>query len=314
MRAFPAAFVALAAALLSCQGSAPTDITPASFLNSLRILGIRAEPPEIAPGASTVTDALVFDPVLDPGNMTYVWIFCEPDPSSMLGSQCEDQQSARDPRAFLQTALFNSNPTVHAQLVTKPRGSYTAPATLLDSLSTGSIDRKKGVIVNVVLIAFESTDFLSVATDTQGTIPRVIATKSILVRDPAPDSNVNPHLDSIRVQGKETPAEPSDVSVAGLTRIELSGLPSHDSAQVFNQYLPDGRTQQQTEELSVTWFTIAGAFEEGFDTASRTAGASPLHLLVTPSDPKQKFIDIYAVLRDGRGGTDWGVRTLVTTP
>ena len=56
------------AALLSGCGS---DLPSASFIDKLRVLAVQAEPPEIAPGATTQLSALVLEPD--------ILLFDEPD-------------------------------------------------------------------------------------------------------------------------------------------------------------------------------------------------------------------------------------------
>ena len=58
-------------------------------MTRLRILGIRAEPPEVAPGDTTRLDALVADPKGAGRPQTWTWALCTPDPAAGVSS-CSD--------------------------------------------------------------------------------------------------------------------------------------------------------------------------------------------------------------------------------
>ncbi len=74
----PAAALALSLALLAAAaGCGIPQFDPPSLVNSVRILAIKAEPPEAAPGDSVVVTTAVFDPLAAP---LLVWTVCTPDP------------------------------------------------------------------------------------------------------------------------------------------------------------------------------------------------------------------------------------------
>ena len=58
------------------------DLPAASFIDKLRVLAVRAEPPEVAPGETTALDLLAVEPLvqqLDGGAaepLTAVWLAC----------------------------------------------------------------------------------------------------------------------------------------------------------------------------------------------------------------------------------------------
>lgn len=65
------------------------DVPDRTKVDQLRILGVRAEPPEAAPGGTVTLDALVVDPV-EQRPITLTWAFCTPDPSEGVSS-CTDE-------------------------------------------------------------------------------------------------------------------------------------------------------------------------------------------------------------------------------
>ena len=76
---------ALAVGAAACQQSLPDE----ALVTRLRILGIRAEPPEVAPGDTTRLDALVADPKGGGRAQTWAWALCTPDPAAGVSS-CAD--------------------------------------------------------------------------------------------------------------------------------------------------------------------------------------------------------------------------------
>lgn len=310
------AIVLASCALLwaSCNSDPGPEAKPGSYLDTLRVLGVQAEPPEIAPGQQTFLNALVYDPKLYPEQMIYIWVYCEPSRDSALGTKCADVDTIRNPSSFLGGLLGQGDPSIQVRLFDHARSKYTASANLLAGMTADQ--KRRGVNVDVIMLAFESTDLTEVLFDVNSgdpKIPMVITLKTLHVAEGTEDTNRNPKIEALRVQGVETEAE-TTVRYPGLKRIELSALPSGDSLQKFTRYLPDGTVLVQDEELSVSWFTTAGSFEEGFATAARTSGANPIHLLLDPTNVKESATEVYAVLRDGRGGTDWAVRTIKVSP
>lgn len=58
-------------------------------MNELRILAMRAEPPEVMPGGSAVLEALVADPLGEGRVVSYAWGLCTPDPAAGVASCAE---------------------------------------------------------------------------------------------------------------------------------------------------------------------------------------------------------------------------------
>ena len=61
----------------------PRDLSPATLVDRVRILGIQAEPPEIRPGESSTISALLIDPSEEIG--LTLWVACESAESSSFG-------------------------------------------------------------------------------------------------------------------------------------------------------------------------------------------------------------------------------------
>jgi hypothetical protein len=90
---------ALPLAALALAACSP-DFDPASKVDKLRVLAIRAEPPEIEPeGVSTLTSLVLrpgFDPE-DPRTTTIVHVACVPEPGNPAPTPCVMLSNLRDP-------------------------------------------------------------------------------------------------------------------------------------------------------------------------------------------------------------------------
>src|SRR5689334_10185613 len=79
----------LIVAALIVVGGCSSDLPAASFIDKLRVLAVRAEPPEIAPGETTKLDLLVAEPMVPqldggaPQPLSAVWLAC-PLPAGTL--------------------------------------------------------------------------------------------------------------------------------------------------------------------------------------------------------------------------------------
>lgn len=300
-------FIAAAATLIAmgCQPPTPADITPASLLNSLRILAIKAEPPDVAPGQTTTLSALVINPDFNDTEIHYLWVMCDPDLTSPLGSKCASFDLARDPSTFFGN-IFSPVAGVHINPFARETATYTAPADVFDSLPAEAPQRKTGVPADILLIVYVGGfDALS-----DPTAPKVLALKTIRIAEPGPDTNTNPHIDEFRLNGDPVIEQlAGDVSPGA--QVELSAVPSADSQQTFIRVLPDGTQKSEEEQLVFSWFTTGGRFDAALDVAARTKGSAPIKFKV-PSPFPDGAIEVYAVLRDARGGMDWTRRVLRT--
>lgn len=99
----------LAAAALALAACNP-DFDPASEVHGMRVLAVRAEPPELGPtpadGAATLT-SLVLRPdwTSDPSRKTTVlYVACTPVPGDPTPSPCVDLDALRDPMAVFADA------------------------------------------------------------------------------------------------------------------------------------------------------------------------------------------------------------------
>jgi hypothetical protein len=256
-----------------CQSFADPPVT---FVAGLRVLGIKAEPPQIAPGASTTVTALAVD--TDGGTPAAAWIEClsPPLPGQAVNPDCVDTTSA----SYLQP--IGDGLTIAA---TMPQ--VTAAA-------LGAPDATGGVYLPLVAAVSEAANALT-------------AVYRLRLADAAL-ANANPtiaDLLSVDADGGMSPLDPASptvVQTGGTLSLTVTLAPG--SAQTY--LAADGTAT--TETLTTSWFCTAGDLS-----VEKTSATQPVTVLRLDQrlPAAGALIDLYAVARDERGGTDFAHRTLL---
>jgi hypothetical protein len=249
---------------------------PVSFVAGLRVLGIKAEPPQLAPGASTTVTTLVVDTY--GGTPTASWSQCNlpPLPGQTVNTDCVDGSAG----AALQP--IGDGLTI----------SFAMPQVAAASL--GAPDATGGVYLPLVEAVNASPQTLT-------------AVYRLRLADDAP-ANTNPTIADVISIDAAGAMSPLDAATPMLVHsgeaLSLSVTFAPDSAQTYTA--ADGTVTIET--LTTSWFCTAG--ELSFEKTSATQPETVLHLdQRLPATGTQ--IDLYAVARDERGGTDFAHRTLL---
>ena len=250
---------------------------PVSFVAGLRVLGIKAEPPQIAPGASTTVAALVVDTY--GGTPAASWSQCNlpPLPGQTVNTACVDGSAGAD---------------------LQPIGDgLTIPFVMpqVTAASLGAPDATGGVYLPLVAaVDREPAD----AHRRLSAAPRRRRPRPTPIR-PSPTSSSSTRPARCR---RSTPRRRRRCTSGEALSLTVTFAP--DSAQTYTA--ADGTVT--TETLTTSWFCTAG--DLSFEKTSATQPQTVLHLdQRLPSSGSQ--IDLYAVARDERGGTDFAHRTLL---
>jgi hypothetical protein len=248
--------------LAACAG----DLPPPERIADLRILAIRAEPPEGTVGTTVALDALVVTP--DPATpVAQTWWACVAAGGTQEGP---DACALSSPP----TVACGDEPEAAAcSLGTGTAASYRLPQQALVGRAPG----EAGQVFIVLLVAETATTSVS---DCAGaligaTVPegcRVAAKRiSVFATEPA-SPNTNPTLSDLTIAGSQVsvtvPATAADAT-------------------------PDG-----PETLFLSWFVTAGDLS---DFRTDAVGAGLMNSWTPPDTPGQVFI----IVRDGRGGENW---------
>ena len=249
---------------------------PVTFVTGLRVLGIEAEPPQIAPGASTTVTALAVDTA--GATPAASWNQCNlpPLPGQTVNAACVDGSAAAD---------------------LQPIGNgLTIPFVMpqVTATSLGAPDATGGVYLPLVAAVDASSQALT-------------AVYRLRLADAGP-ANANPTIadvlsvDAAGAMSALDATAPTPVAAGGALSLTVTFAPG--SAQT---YIAAGGTVT-TETLTTSWFCTAG--DLSVEKTSTTQPVTVLHL-DQALPPSGTHIDLYAVARDERGGTDFSHRTLL---
>jgi hypothetical protein len=276
----------------------PVDLTPGWLVDKLRVLAIRADPPEIRPGETATFEALVIDPDGTAG--ATIWIACPPEDDDGVGFGCgldgEFDFTEATPDELAEAGFIGFEP------VLQPR--FLAPPDTLDGLDER--EAAEGVYV-LVQVATLPQDVLDGGFEDGGAFDFnevEVAYKRVIVSD-APTPNNNPEVAGWFVEGVEVPAG-TTVEFDRGQEYEI-GIQLQDGSVEVYQYLnPDGDLEERTEEPYLKWYTTGGNMVEDatlFPFLEATWRSPEDDVEGEAPEPTEGTF--WAVVRDRRGGFAW---------
>ncbi len=297
------------------------DWAPVYFVEKLRVLGIRAQPPDLAPGHATQLEALVVDPSNPQNAHTLFWFACDPDPTSLEQPECakystlEDMQEVFEsenlPQGMRVLGISSSNSSDQKF----PKIIYSSPEHTFSKLDPQDQLRQKGVLAIILLLAVDTTpppyppsaeeikSILDKARNKQ--VDSLLAIKRIRISENQ-NLNKNPQIEGMLCNSGFWPAGLRPIKLQPEKTYELAGIVSSDSIEHYSEMNPDGQLLEKEERPIFSWFSSIGSLE-----AIRTTNEKVNRFLVSPqSVPSSRYGMIYQVLRDGRGGTSFASRAL----
>lgn len=279
---------------------------PAAYVTGLRVLGVKAEPPEIAPGETSSLSALVVD--TDGAAVSYSWASCldPPGPNDPgINPDCVTQDSAPflTPLGGAATTTVTM-PNVTAEQLGLP--DYTLgvylPVRLTVDASGGAVDgRGLAEVRSIYRVRFAT-----------GLAPR----------------NQNPKLSGLYVVAGPgypdggvtsiTPLDDAHPLPAPLTlgdKITLRALIDIDSLETYPQVGGDPNDPSLVmaiEQPRFQWYATAGSFDTTATRVDRpdTVFTLDTHVPGAPDGGGPATVTIWVVAHDERGGTDWLSRTI----
>lgn len=278
----------------------PRDLDPSWLVNRTRILGIRAVPPEIAPGRRAAMEALLVQPPGSEEDLVRLWIACADGDVGCATGELADVDLENPDLAALQKLGFIG---FQLGIPGEPAPMYTAPDDLLSGLEEA--DRLEGLNVTVQLTAFPADQLDAKNAQDEIDFNVVEAGYKRLVVSEARTPNNNPVLSGISVETEGgPPADLVEVAAGTTVRLEL-GL-EETTIETYEFVNSSGDVEERVEEPYVTWFATDGEVLEPFNlwpffssdwTAPDEVGAQGTW---------------YAVVRDRRGGMAWSERSWIT--
>ncbi|MBN2799030.1 MAG: hypothetical protein JXX28_07770 [Deltaproteobacteria bacterium] len=262
----------------------PRDLASSWEVDRLRVLAIRAEPPEAAPGTEVALEALVAGP---PGlalPSDRVWLACAE--ATPLGCPLDPELLTGEP---------TPDELVAAGLIgLEPRWAptYTPSAELLSDADPRA--RENGVYVTAEVILLPEGGLEAGALDFNAV---EVATKRIVVSETGAP-NHNPPIRGWTVDGWPLPSGATALVTAG-EAYELGIDVPEDAPEAYQSMDTDGLLRDYTEALYATWYATSGELLESWT-------LHPWHQAtwIAPAVEGQEGV-WWAVLRDRRGGLTW---------
>jgi hypothetical protein len=310
--------VGLAVALLALGSACKPDLgAPPSQVTGPRVLAIRGAPPEAKPNDATVAfDALVVDVDGTVASPDLGWAMCNaphpPAESNIVSSACLSIPDDATGTTFMAPVPgeacmnFGPVPSMPGARPSDPdtTGGYYQPVRLVwhsadgDQLAVG-LER-----IQCSLGYIASTD-ISGAYDTMY-VPNNNPKLTALTLDPSGSAT---SLFSAANGGTQA----AGTATAGQA-IALEATWDPSSQESFTVYdLVSHQLVMQTESLRLSWFATAGAFQHdrtGRSSAETDAFTDNVWTAPTVAGP----VHFWFVLRDSRGGVDFGEAEIDVTP
>lgn len=288
--------------LLGCQ----EEFDPDTLVTEVRILGVAAEPADLAPGETTRIEALVASP--DGVPVGYHWELCAITKGPDEAYEC-DNEALGLPEELLPLFDLGTAPTAQLSYFIDPDAVQEACRAARDDVE------ELGAFVELPNCdeGYEVTLRLSISFEGR----EKVAIKRLFLWFETPEEserNHNPQIETIRVGIVDT--DPEDlIGISPGGRTEFTVVVDDSAHETFTpEYEGDEVDEgERREEILFSFFSTAGEFDDEvtFTDEGRTeleeAGQNAINL--SQNAVAGQEIEVFVVIRDGRGGADWTTRT-----
>lgn len=236
-------------------------------IQHLRVLGIKSTPPSARPGTSIELTALVASPYIKP--VTYQWYACASTGDVNVG--CQDKANA---------TLLGEGAKV----------TYEIPKDYLpDKPSPELLFRGKYLPITLVAKAGPHQE---------------VATKRVVV-SPLPMNNKNPSITELQLfQGQQDAALAAPWQVSAGVTCTLKPFLDMSMRESYLTLDTSGKLHTVDEVFQLTWFITEGSLSGGRSSQEKAPNKTwKMPQAVPPLN--QGKVNVYLVVRDGRGGIDW---------
>lgn len=292
---------------LLLSSSCGAQFTPETLVDSLRILSIVSDPPEVNPGQQSTVSVLFGDPTRVGQPNTIIWVGCEPDPLDQNRSACNDAS------ILVKPTLITEYPPGLKLLGfgSKTNAIYSSSADVFSPLSPENTIRLNGSVGQVMAIVIAEEVNLSAMGDELTAVfqrienketPAAIGLTRILVSEKA-QKNQNPTIDGLTFDDAPLP-QGARLQVRPGQEVKLGVAVPESSRERYDELQPSGPVAKQ-EVVVGAWYSSNGRFSrERFDvtTEEPTIFYAPGSTRF-PEDPvpERRTGQLWLVVRDNRG-------------
>lgn len=275
--------------LLLSFGCGENPFPPQTLVERLRILGVRAEPPEVDPLATIELSALVADPQGQGRELQFTWAVC----LIMLGSEAMDIDCP-GPDSY---PLEGQGPLseLHIPDLVAWLAEQGFPLDQIEQVPDEQIPAEMPLYVG-----------LSVTAGNEQTR----AVKRIQVRLSGEEElNQNPSLTGVSLD--EEPVGEEVLQLSASTKYTLAPLADEATRQTYRRANED---QDRLEDFLFTWYSTAGEFSDRRTILDVDTHGNRLDENEWSLPDELGPATLWVVVRDGRFGTDWISRQFEIVP
>jgi len=294
------------------------DYEPFNELSKLRVLAIRAEPPDLLPGEGTEISALVYEP--DGDDLEYRWSWCPVAAGAATGFECVvDEQDLRDMAAGLFPGAEALVPSLDLGREPTAAFQHSIPPAILQGMCDAILS--SGAPSFVTLPDCEEELVVTVRLVVSGGGESVTAVKELALKMSADaEVNSNPAIGAVVASpagggGEVVLEEGSAVDLEAGAELELAVAVPREAAE---EYTPEPTEEEPdpqptTESLFMSWFVTDGSTlfgrttyldgEIGLDELGSNTWTLP-----DAEDAPEGEAALFLVLQDERGGVAWTSR------
>lgn len=293
-------------ALCVFASSCGVQFSPETLVDSLRILSISAEPPEVAPGEPTTLKVLFGDPKRLGQPNTVIWVGCEPDPEDLNRSACNDASLLIKP-----SLITEYPPGLRILGFDAQNTSYASSPDVFSVLAPDDVVRQNGSVGQVMAIVIAEEVKLTTMGEELNAMFRRIENKEtsaaigltrVVVSEKA-QKNHNPVISALTFDGAPLP-QGARLPLRGGQQLTLGVEVPASSLEQYIEQQPSGPVEK-TETVVGAWYSSGGRFSrERFDvTSSDTTTYFAPGSAEFPEDPvpERRTGQLWLVVRDNRG-------------
>ena len=291
--------------VLLLASSCGVQFSPETLVDSLRILAISSDPPEVSPGQDSEVKVLFGDPTRVGQVSTVIWVGCEPDPQDLNRSACNDAS------ILIKPTLITEYPPGLKLLGFGPTAHYASTPGVFDVLAPDDVVRHNGSIGQVIAVVIAEDVKVSAMGDEVKAVfqriqdhqtPAAIGLTRVVVSE-KPDKNENPTITTLTFDGAPLPVG-ARLQVHAGQEVALGVEVPESSREHYSELQPAGPVEKQ-EIVVGAWYSSNGRFSrERFDVTSTDAttffapGSTKF-----PDDPvpEKRTGQLWLVVRDNRG-------------
>lgn len=310
---------------VACDDKLPVQ----SFVEKLRVLGVRAEPPEIAPGETTALSALVVQPPKrrseNPMAVSYLWVSCSVPPGAQQLVPCGVSDLASIPPSC------DVDPAAAICLLGEQSTATYTP----NAATVGSDGTAQRLITMVASEGESGAIGCLIDTAANNGIPVdpdrcVITLKRLVISTAAANAtkNHNPAITTfdLALELEDDMLDTRMSLLDGAARYTIAPAKKKPTWHLIADRADDASEQKSDgryEELSLAWYITAGklagarsVFEETAcqgDGCNKTPPPFTVDAKWTAPTADERIADVpadgltefWAIVRDDRGGIGW---------